>query len=182
MKPKSLLVSFLTLLAPVAALAAQLDAKIQAKVDTQIAEVRAWAADAVVVKAVRAQNAQLPEVLASMTEEKWKSLHALDPLVRGLAQGAVGEVLKAKKGASVTEAFVSDAAGRKVGFLAKTSSWSHQGQPKHDVPMAGAVWQGSIEVDKSVGSRQLQFAVPVLDGGKPIGVLVVGLNLAALME
>jgi hypothetical protein len=68
----------------------------------------------------------------------------------------------------------------KVAFLSKTTSWSHKGKAKHDVPMAGKTWQGTIEVDKSTGQQQIQIAVPVLDGGKPIGSLVVGLAVAKL--
>jgi hypothetical protein len=46
--------------------------------------------------------------------------------------------------------------------------------------MQGKPWQGPVEVDESSGQQQLQIAVPVLDGGKPIGSLVVGLSLSKL--
>ena len=46
--------------------------------------------------------------------------------------------------------------------------------------MAGKTWQGPIEVDESTGLQQIQVAVPVLDSGKPIGSLVIGLSLAKL--
>ena len=76
--------------------------------------------------------------------------------------------------------FLSGSDGAKVAFLAKTSSWSHKGKAKHDDPMAGKVWQGAVEVDESTGLQQVQVGVPVLEGGKPIGSLVVGLSLAKL--
>ena len=102
--------------------------------------------------------------------------------MRGFTKNATGQFLKAKKTDLITEAFVSDAAGLKVGFIAKTSNWSHQGKPKHDVPMTGKPWQGPVEVDESTGQQQLQIAVPVLDGGKPIGTLVVGLSVTQLSQ
>ena len=40
--------------------------------------------------------------------------------------------------------------------------------------------QGEVEVDESTGLQQVQIAVPVLDGGKPIGSLVVGLSLTKM--
>jgi hypothetical protein len=100
--------------------------------------------------------------------------------VRGFTKNPVGQFLKSKKSEVVTEAFVSDAAGLKVGFIAKTSGWSHKGKPKHDVPMTGKHWQGPVEVDESSGQQQLQVSVPVVDGGKPIGSLVVGLSATKL--
>ena len=77
---------------------------------------------------------------------------------------------------------MSDAAGLKVAFIAKTTNWSHKGKPKHDVPMTGKSWQGPVEVDESSGQRQIQVSVPVLDGGKPIGSLCVGLSLSQLSQ
>ncbi len=156
------------------------DAALQAKLEAKAKEVAAWAAEPVIVDAARKQNAALPAELAALTKDKWKSLTVLDPLVRGLAKNPVGAFLKSKQGDIVTEAFASDAKGNKLGFIAKTSSWSHAGAPKHDVPMTGKVWFGNVEVDESTGKQQIQLAVPILDGGKPIGSLVVGVSIAGL--
>jgi hypothetical protein len=154
--------------------------ELQSKIDEQIKVVTAWAADPVIVEAVRAHNATLPAEHAALTQEKWRSLTVLDPLVRGFTKTPAGQFLKTKKSDLVTEAFVSDAQGLKVGFIAKTSSWSHKGSPKHDQPMSGKSWQGAVEVDESSGMQQLQISVPVLDGGKPIGSFVVGLSVSKL--
>lgn len=156
------------------------DPAAQARVDEQIKVVTAWAADPVVVDAVKAHNAALPPEQRDLTQEKWATLSVLDPLVRSFTRNSAGLFLKAKKTDFITEAFVSDSAGLKVAFLAKPTNWSHHGKPKHDVPMSGTTWQGSIEVDESTGRQQLQIAVPVLDAGQPIGSLVVGLNLDQL--
>lgn len=161
-------------------LGAALDPDVQAKVDARLKDVQAWAADPTLVSAVKAQNASLPAELNGMTQDKWKAATVLDPVVRGLTKNTVGQFLKSKKDDAVSEAFVSDANGCKVGFLAKTSGWCHKGKPKHDDPMAGKTWQGDAEVDESTGLQQVQVAVPVLDGGKPVGSLVVGLSLSKL--
>jgi len=167
-------------LAAVAARAQSLAPAVQAKIDEQIKVVAAWAADPVVVEAVRAHNAAVPAEQAALNQDKWRGLSVLDPVVRAFAKNPVGQFLKSKKDEIVTEAFVSDAAGLKVGFIAKTSNWSHAGKAKHDVPMAGKSWQGPVEVDESSGQQQVQVAVPVLDGGKPVGSLVVGLSVTRL--
>jgi len=160
--------------------AAALDAAVQAKVDAMLKQVQTWANDPVIVSAVKACNAAPPADSAAMTQDKWKTLPILDPFVRSFAKNPAGEFLKSKKTAAVSEAFLSAADGIKVAFLAKTTNWNHKGKPKHDVPMTGQTWQGPVEVDESSGVQQVQVAVPVLEGGKPIGSLVVGLSLAQL--
>lgn len=165
-----------------AAFAQAITPAVQAKIDAQIKVIATWAADAAVVDGVKAHNASVPADQAALNQDKWKALTVLDPLVRGFTKTAAGQFLKSKKDDLITEAFVSDAAGLKVGFIAKTSNWSHKGKDKHDVPMTGKSWQGPVEVDESSGQQQLQVAVPVLDGGKPIGSLVVGLSITKLAQ
>jgi hypothetical protein len=160
--------------------AAALDAPLQAKVDAKLKEVVAWAAEPTLVAAAKAQNASPPAGFAEMTQEQWKALTVLAPFTRQFSKNPTAELLKTKKGDVVAEAFVSDANGCKIAFLSKTTSWSHKGKDKHDVPMSGKNWQGPVEVDESTGLQQVQVAVPILDAGKPIGSLVVGLSLAKL--
>jgi len=160
--------------------AQELDADTQAKVTAKIEQIKTWAADAGIVKAVKAHNESLPADLTGMNQDKWKALGILDPLVRNLAKNDAAAVIKSKKTDSVSEAFLSGAEGTKVAFLSKPSNWSHKGKPKHDVPMSGKTWQGAVEVDDSTGIRQVQVAVPVLDGDKVIGSLCVGLDLGKL--
>jgi hypothetical protein len=181
---KSIRVSFaliaLVVLAASPLSAGPLDPAVQAKVDAQVKAIQAWAGDPAIVAAVKAQNASPSADVTAMTQEKWATLSVLDPAVRGFAKNDAAAVLKAKKTDAISEAFVSSADGRKVAFIAKTTSFSHKGKPKHDVPMTGKTWQGAVEVDESTGVQQLQVAVPVMDGGKAIGSLVVGLSLAKL--
>jgi len=156
---------------------------VQAKIDAKRNEITLWAANPVIVSAVRDQNKQgLPPAVAAMTQDQWKDMSVLDPVVRGLSKNAAGQFLKSKCDDLVTICFLSDADGRKAAYSAKTSNWCHKGMAKHDDPMAGKYWQGPIELNAASGKQQVQIAVPVLDGGKPIGSLVVGLALQKLGE
>lgn len=157
-----------------------LEPAVQAKVDEQVALARELAALPAIVQAVKAQNQALPADLAAMSQDKWKVAGVLDPVVRGLTKNPAAEAIKAKKSPLVSEAFVNDAAGNKVAMLSKTTSWRHSGSAKHDKPMAGALWIGAVEVDSSTGLQQVQIAVPVLDEGKPIGSMVLGLALSKM--
>ena len=162
--------------AALAADAAGARAKAEAK-----AKQLAWmSTDPQVVAAVKAYNASQPAEAKAMTQEKWKALPVLDPLVRGLSKNALAEYLKGKRDQSWSELFVSGADGTKVALFNKTSSWSHKGKEKHDVPMQGKTWIGEVEVDASSGVEQIQVGLPVLDGGKAIGSVVVGLSVAKL--
>ena len=162
--------------------AAALEPALQAKVTAKIKEVQTWAADPAIVGAVKAYNSGKAPEAASMDQTKWGNTSVIDPFVRGLTKNPAAEVLKAKKGDVVSEAFVSGADGGKVAFLGKPTNWTHKGKPKHEQPMTGKPWQGDVEVDESSGLQQLQVAVPVLDGGKPIGSLVVGLSIGKLAK
>ena len=157
-----------------------LDPALQAKVDEQVKYVQAWASDPAIVSAVKAINAGAPAANNAMTQDKWAALQPFDPFVLSFSGSPVGQFLKTKKNQVISEAFVSAADGTKVGFLQKSSSWTHKGKPKHDMPMTGKTWQGDVETDASTGLQQVQVAVPVMDGGKPIGSVVVGLQVARL--
>jgi hypothetical protein len=153
--------------------------KSQEKIDKYIVFAKELAADPEIVKAVAAQNAQVPAGYAEMTQEKWTAMADTDPFLRTFTKNPAAATLKNKRIDGISEAFLSDERGVKVAFLAKTTNWSHAGKPKHDLPMAGKTWQGKLELDKSAGTMEVQIAVPVLKDGKPIGSLVLGLNLEA---
>ena len=177
--PKSIFALILTTVCLFAE-AAELSAPQQAKVNSLIREVATWAAEPAIVEAVRTQNKNRPADYASMDQQKWAEQSVSNAFIRSFTRNAAAEVLKAKRTEVITEAFISDASGVKVAFLAKPTNWSHKGTPKHEQPMSGKSWQGPVETDASTGYAQVQIAVPVLDGGKAIGSLMVGLNVAKL--
>ena len=168
------------LFTPISSRADGLDATLQGRVDAEVKKIEEWVKEPAVIQAVQAHNAGPSADVQAMTQDKWKTLTVLDPFVRGFTKNAVAEILRSKKSDVISEAFVSGADGTKVAFLAKTSNWSHKGKPKHDQPMAGKKWQGAAELDESTGLQQIQVAIPVVDNGKPIGSLVVGLSLTKL--
>jgi hypothetical protein len=172
------------LAATFAALSAQTTAPLtdgqKAKVNAYLKEYSALGVDPTVVKAVKDFNAAPPQETVGMTQEKWDALSVLSPEVRAFAKNPLAEYLKTKRGAEVAELFVSGANGTKVAFFGKTTNWSHKGKPKHDVPMTGKTWIGAPELDQSSGKVTVQVSFPVVDGAKPIGSIVVGLEISKL--
>jgi hypothetical protein len=75
----------------------------------------------------------------------------------------------------IIKVFVNGKDGGKVGYNAKTEHWSHKGTPKHEVPMKGKTWIGTVKLDESTGMQLIQVALPVRSAGKPIGSIVFGL-------
>lgn len=164
----------------VAAHGEELTAAQKTKVDAKIKQVSSWSTDAKIVAPVRAANATPLAAVKAMTQEKWESLSILSPEVKTFSKNDLAQYLRTIKDATMTEIFVSAADGTKVAFLSKTSSWSHKGKPKHDVPMTGKTWIGKPELDESTGVQQVQIALPVLDKGKALGSIVIGLDLSKL--
>ena len=172
------------LMATLAWAAFEVTPAIQKEIDRHVEVVKKWAANPIVVKAVLAQNEKGP--IAGMDNPKWKTVRRSDNLVKGFQTNEAGSFLKQEAAKAVdtySEAFLSASQGEKVAFIEKTTSYIHKGAPKFDVPFTtGKVWQGPPEFDESSQTHQIQVAVPVLSGGKAVGVLVVGLNLTKLQK
>jgi hypothetical protein len=160
--------------------AASLPPALKDAVEAKAKKLQALGTDPQVVAAVRAYNSAPPSEGLSMTNEKWKALPILDPFVRSLSRRPVIEHLKSAIDPAVSKLFISGRDGGKVAYFAKTLSWNHSAQDKHRVPMTGKVWYGPKEVDPSTGLEAIQIGIPVLDGGKPIGSLVVDLTVSRL--
>lgn len=157
---------------------------IQSELDRHTEAAKGWAASPVVVKAVLAQNAMGP--IAGMDNAKWKTVRRSDELIKGFQTNEAGRFLAqqvAQSNEACSEAFLNAAQGEKVAFFEKTTSYIHRGAPKFDVPFTtGKPWQGKPEFDESSQTHQIQVSVPVLSEGKPVGVLVVGVNLSKLTK
>ena len=183
---KSIFSLTLVMLTSLAAMVANgeivLEPAVQAKVDAQIQNFQSWAKEPAVLKAVKDHNATVPADQAAMTQAKWETLTVLDPWVRAFTKNEVAVFLKTKKTESVGEIFVSGADGLKVAFLSKPTNWSHKNKPKHEVPMTGKTWQGPVELDESTGLQEVQVSVPVMDGDKPIGSIVIGLVVSKMRQ
>jgi hypothetical protein len=170
---------------PVVALASsfEITPPVQAELEKQTKALAVWAADPVVVAAVKEQNAKGP--LAGMDNAKWKTIRRSDAIVQGLTGNPAGQFLQKKidtSGGTLDKAFLNGAQGEKVAFAEKTISYIHKGQDKFEVPMStGKPWQMTKPwFDESLQAYAIQVAVPVMDGGKAIGVLVASVPVTYL--
>lgn len=180
----SIVIALAGLLANATWAAFEITPDVQKKISRQTEVVKAWAANPAVVKAVLAQNEKGP--IPGMDNDKWKTVRRSDELIKGLVSNEAGKFLTQKieeSGGVFARAFLSAAQGEKVAFNEKTISYLHKGQAKFDAPMStGKTWQGPPELDEITQVHHVQVSAPVVSGGKPIGVLVVGINLANLTK
>ena len=134
-----------TALVPVRASAIDITPGIQAELDRLKQALGKWAADPLIVHAVKEQNAKGP--IQGMDNAKWKTIRRSDPIVQGMIHSPAGEALKkmiASSGDTLDKAFLNGVQGEKVAFAEKTISYLHKGQEKFDVPMStGKPWQMS---------------------------------------
>lgn len=154
--------------------AAELSPAQKTKVEALLDTMSSMGKDEKVVAAVKAQNAKVPEILAGLTNEKWKTLNSESPEVQAVSRTELTQYLRGKVHHTVIELFISDAQGRKVALFTKTTSFIHKGSAKHEQPMQGKKWIGDLELDESTQQMQVQGSFPVLDKGKPIGSVVLG--------
>lgn len=161
--------------------AARITPEIRTQIDAQKRALAQIAKNPTIVSAVRAQNLNGP--IPGLSNREWRSLKSDSPVVRAFQKNPAAQLLAQKMAASkglFNELFLCAAQGEKVAFVHKPSTYIHKGEPKFDVPMSGKTWEGVPEFDKSSRSHAVQIATPVLDKGKPIGVLVGGVSMRVM--
>lgn len=156
---------------------AQAPPELQAKLTAELITLEVDSADAQVVSAVKAYDSTPASADAkAMTNEKWHQLTLFDPFVRTVGKNSLSEHLKSMCNDEIIKIFVNGSDGGKVGFNAKTEHWTHKGMPKHEVPMQGKTWIGTVKLDDSTGMQMIQVGLPVMSAGKPVGSIVFGLR------
>ncbi|HVO50720.1 MAG TPA: hypothetical protein VMV60_06985 [Thermoanaerobaculia bacterium] len=160
----------------------EMTAALQKELDRHIVQIKAWAADPLLVKTVIWKNQMGP--LSGMDNEKWKTVRRSDDLLRTYMTNDAGKVLARRLESSngiYVRAFVCGTRGDQIAMTEKTENYFYAGQPRFDLPFrTGMPWQGPPELDSDTDTYDIQISAPVLSFGKPIGVLVVGVNLTRL--
>lgn len=181
-----LIVSILCMLAlggAGAARAADVTPKMQPRIDAYKKQAVAWAADPLIVKAVKESNARGP--IPMMGNAKWRDLKESDPVVKELVDNAAGQLMTKWMNADakgINKIVLSGDKSHRVAFTSMPAIYIGKGKPNFDVSMNdGKVWQqGESKPDPSTNIDSVQISAPVMDGGKVIGVLLVALTAAAL--
>jgi len=169
-----------------AAAGPKLDPALQAEVEARIAIVQSWSSDPIVVQAVREANASARSMDEIETLNRdWEAATGVTAFMRTLMENAAARRLRELRSSSpeIQEAFLTDAFGANVAITNKTSDF-YQGDEVQYLEAfnkgKGGVHIGELALDESIHSYSIHVGVPVLDQGKPIGVLLAAVNVEKL--
>ena len=165
-----------------AAWAGDITPKMQPKIDTYKKQAATWAADPAIVKAVKESNAKGP--IPMMGNAKWRELKEDDPIVKGLVDNPVGQMITKWMNADakgINKIVLSGNKSHRVAFTSMPAVYIGKGKPNFDEAIEGKLWhQGESKPDPSTEIDTVQIAAPVKDGSDVIGVLLVSLTAANL--
>lgn len=148
---------------------ADLPADLKARVETYQKKMTEWAANPALVKAVRDANG----APSTMSNAKWDDLPDSDPVVKGSMSGPVSDQLKKwEEDKNINKLFLRDAKGQVVAASGRAFLYNAANRPHVAAALKGqANHSQEVKPDPATQVKSVQVAVPVLDGGKPIGVL-----------
>lgn len=166
-------------------LAGDITPKMQPKIDQYKKQAVSWAADPLIVQAVKDANAKGP--IAGMGNAKWKELKESDPVVSGFVTSPTGQLLTKWMNADakgINKIVLSGEKSQRVAFTSMPAVYLGKGRPNFDTSMnEEKVWQqDESKPDPSTNIDTVQISAPVVDGGQVIGVLLVSLTADALKK
>jgi hypothetical protein len=141
--------------------------------------VRAWAMVQRVVEQVREQNEDPPAAeRVREIDEAWKAGRDPNNLPQKLAANDCARALQAVVAGNTTvaEIAVADARGALVCATARTDDYDQSDEESFRRAFAegrGAVFVSRVTEDADAGGEVVRISVPVMDGGRAIGVLTV---------
>lgn len=154
----------------------------------KIRTVQHMALNPLLVRAVRQQNASgLTADVVARREKAWRATKELTPFKLSLQTSPAGQFLKqqVQRSTSFNEAFLTDNQGANVAAFPATSDYWQGDEEKWIASFNGGdgrVFIGGLELDESTNTVAAQVSAPVLDRGKTIGVLVVGVTVNYLQS
>lgn len=152
----------------------------------QLPELQKLGENAVLVAAVNAQNAKGTTLDAIKKQDaEWMATTGVNAMMKGLMENdAAKELAKIESSQPFYfELFLVDNQGANVAMTNKTSDYWQGDEDKFTQAFksgSGAVHLGKAEFDDSAKAYLIQVSIPVVEKGKAIGVLVVGVNLDEL--
>lgn len=154
-----------------AAAQSTLPAALQSKADAYKDKLTTWAANPVLVAAVKAANAKGP--ITGMSNGKWNDLDDKDPMVTAFESNPAGVLIsKWEADKSINKLVLRDEKGNLVAASLKPIVFNNATRPSFMQAIKGQPWSDKeIKPDPSTGVKGVLASVPVMDGGKVVGVL-----------
>ncbi len=157
-----------------------------ASVNNLVPELQAWGTDPVLVAAVKERNGMAPTLdQVKATDAEWIAYTGVSEFMHALMHNTAAEELKKLEQTKpyFTELFLMDHLGANVAMTNKTSDYWQGDEPKFTQSFkdgAGAVHISKVKFDESAQAYLVQVSVPVMDVGKAIGAITIGVNIDEL--
>lgn len=151
-----------------------------------IPAIKKWGEDPVLVAAVKEQNSKAATLEQIQKRDKeWMAATGVDEQMKAMMKNAAAEKLNKLEATQpyFFESILMDNQGANVAMTNKTSDYWQGDEPKFTNAFkagAGGVDISKSKFDDSAKAYLIQVSVPVMDGGKAIGAVCVGLNLDEL--
>ena len=149
----------------------------------KVRTVQHMALNPLLVRAVRQQNALgLTQEVINKRDKEWRATKEPTPYKISLQTSPAGRFLKEQvtRNASFNEAFLTGNQGANVAAYPATSDYWQGDEDKWTDSFNGGdgqIFIGKLALDESTNTVAAQVSAPVLDRGKTIGVLVVGITI-----
>lgn len=149
---------------------------VQVKVEKYKQKLVEWAANPVIIAAVKDANAKGPE---GMNNGVWTDLEDDDPKVLARKTSAAGKLLAKWEGdKNLSKIYIRDEKGNLAAGSNKPLLFNNVTRPQFNMAIKGKEWGASeMKLDPTTQRMSVQIAVPVMDGGRPIGVMNSSLNV-----
>jgi hypothetical protein len=158
------------------ALAGNLPADVQTKVDKARKHLVELASDPAVVAAVREANAR---DTGGMNNGKWIELPDTDPAVKATLTTRMSQQIAKWEQAddSVNKIILRDQKGNLIAASVRPLIFNNANRPVFANAIKGQAWNADeVKPDTSTQIPSVHVSAPVLDGGKPIGVMHAGVT------
>ena len=156
--------------------AGELPANVASKVEAVTKQLVQLAADPMIVSAVKEANGR---DAGGMNNGKWSDIADTDPAVKGITSSKVGAQITKWEAAddAINKLVLRDQKGNVVGASAKPLLFNNASRPQFANAMKGQRWAAAeVKSDPTTQIQSVQVGVPVMDGGKAIGVLHAGVT------
>jgi hypothetical protein len=140
----------------------------------------------VLVAAVKKQNSLGTNLDSTKAQHKlWLASPGIDDTMRELMENAAAKQMLgiAKSRPYILQMFLMDKQGANVAMIHKTTEYWHGERPWFQKSFNGgngAVFVDQEKFDESTQAYLVQISVPIMDGGKAVGALTVGIDIGKL--
>lgn len=151
---------------------AALTSELADKVETYKKKLAEWAADPIIVNAVKEANAK--GGIPGMNNAKWEELSENDPQVTALLNNEAAKLTKKleRENERLVKLYVRARDGHLIAGSNKPLIYNVSSRPTYKNAIGGQPWAADeVKADPAMQIKSVQLSVPIMNDGKVIGIL-----------